>query len=67
MGLKVLFKLTLLQVRLQAEYLLCNLLVLPLYAFELCLALIKVQTLCLELNCRHGMTLAECGPVINFV
>ena len=53
MGLKVLFKLTLLQVRLQAEYLLCNFLVFPLYAFKLCLALIKVQTLCLELNCRH--------------
>ena len=53
MRLEVLFKLAFLQIRLEAEYFLCDFLVLPLYAFELCLALIKVQTLSLELNCSH--------------
>ena len=49
-SLKVLFKLAFLQVRLEAEYFLCDFLVLPLYAFELCLALIEVQTLGLEFD-----------------
>ena len=50
MSLEVLFKLAFLQVRLEAEYFLCDFLVLPLYALELRLALIEVQTLGLEFD-----------------
>ena len=49
-SLEVFLKLAFLQVRLEAEYFLCDFLVLPLYAFELRLALIEVQTLGLEFD-----------------
>ena len=50
MGLKVLLKLTFFQVRLEAEYLFRNFLVLSLYAFKLCLALIKVEAFGFKLD-----------------
>ena len=64
---KVLFKLAFLQVRLEAKYLFRYFLVLSLYAFKLCLALIEVKTLGLELDSSYRVTLAQRCAIIDFV
>ena len=47
------------QVRFQAEYFLCNFLVLPLDSFKLSLSLIKVQALCFELDIGNRVAFAK--------
>ena len=64
---KVLFKLAFLQVRLKAKYLFRYFLVLSLYAFKLCLALIEVKTLGLELDSSYRVAFTQCCTIINFV
>ena len=64
---KVLFKLAFLQVRLEAKYLFRYFLVLSLYAFKLCLALIEVETLGLELDSSYRVAFTQCCTIINFV
>ena len=51
----------LVQIRLQAEYFLCNLLVFSLDSLKLSLTLVKVEALCFELNIGDGVTLAKSG------